>query len=107
MFQPVYRNMKVTPRLPLHGAYAGYEGLVEMRYFRFQGESKVAAVLFAILEEANLPQSKRLRKRLNELKYASGGEETDRKLLEFVLDALVSQETLLSVWNYEYQFYTH
>lgn len=78
-----------------------------MRYFRFQGESKVAAVLFGVLEEANLPQSKRLRKRLNELKYASGGEETDRKLLEFVLDDLVSQETLLSVWNYEYQFYIH
>jgi len=76
-----------------------------MRYFRFQGESKLAAVLYGLLEEANFPQSKRLRKRLNELKYASGPE--DKRLLEFMLDPLVPQQTLLSVWNYEYQFYIH
>lgn len=76
-----------------------------MRYFRFQGESKVAAVLFGLLEEANFPQSKRLRNRLNGLKYAS--EPEDWRLLEFVLDPLVPQQTLLSVWNFEYQFYIH
>jgi len=100
-----YRNMKVTSRLPLHGAFKDCEGLVEMRYFRFQGESKVAAVLFGLLEEANLPQSKRLRKKLTQVKDRS--QDTDRRLLEFVLDPLISQEVLLSVWNYERGFYVH
>jgi len=97
--------MKVTQRLPPHGAFAGCEGLVEMRYFRFQGgESKVAAVLFGVLEEANLPQSKRLRKKLTQVKDRS--QDTDRRLLEFV-DPLISQEVLLSMWNYDRGFYVH
>lgn len=97
--------MKVTPRLPLHGSFTHCIGLKELRYFRLHDESKVAAILFGLLEEANFPQSKRLRKKLIELSSCSESE--DRKLLDFVLDPLVPQQTLLSVWNYEAQFYFH
>ena len=41
--------MKVTPRLPVHGAYSS-SPFVEMRYLRFDYISLPAALLFALFE---------------------------------------------------------
>lgn len=69
--------MKVTPRLPLHGMYTDSPDFVELRYFRLQSDSQVAAVLYALLEEANFPQSKPLRTKLCAEAISCGAEDPD------------------------------
>lgn len=95
--------MKVTPRLPLHSLYTD-SGFTEMRYFRLQSDSQVAAVLYAILEEANFPQSKQLRNKLNAARNRA--EIGDQRLMKFVLDPLIPQQILLEIWNSR-DFFVH
>ena len=64
----------------------------------------MAAVLYALIEEANSPQSKPLRAAL--YPAANTSEAGDRRLMQFVLDPLIPQHLVLAVWN-DQGFFEH
>jgi len=99
-FHIVERKMKVTPRLPLHSPYAPHPSYVEMRYFRFAQDSELAAILFAFLEEASLPQNHNLRQSLESLK--SNTSSLSKRVLAFAEDWKMQEKWVLAAWNEGY-----
>lgn len=92
--------MKATPRLPLHPPYSPHPSYLEMRYFRFSHESDFAAILFAFLEEASLPQNYALRESLEGLFESCSA--LSERVMSFALDWEIQEKWVLAAWNEDY-----
>ena len=95
--------MKVTPRQPVLPKYSPHPQFLEMRSFRFNAKSAVAAILFGLFEELRLPHFQEIREELRRFTEESLAVE-NKRVLGFLLDGRVKAEYVFAVWNYEELF---